>query len=188
MDLPQTQKAARTASCPKMSSNRAVVSSIGFGPSSKDNKISPEEMQTVSIDCQIVHCWRNLWMKEFKEFRSSGVQEFRSSGVQEFRSSGVQEFRSSGVQEFRVGSWLVLQVKNSARSRIAQLRRPCLGPWRLEVLELLQLSPRGPPPYHCLFEPLVPMMGRLSENGVLARVITSSMWLVFPRLVALKSF
>jgi hypothetical protein len=26
-------------------------------------------------------------MKEFKEFRSSGVQEFRSSGVQEFRSS-----------------------------------------------------------------------------------------------------
>jgi hypothetical protein len=30
--------------------------------------------------------------KEFKEFRSSGVQEFRSSGVQEFRSSGVQEF------------------------------------------------------------------------------------------------
>jgi hypothetical protein len=28
--------------------------------------------------------------KEFKEFRSSGVQEFRSSGVQEFRSSGVQ--------------------------------------------------------------------------------------------------
>jgi hypothetical protein len=34
--------------------------------------------------------------REFKEFRSSGVQEFRSSGVQEFRSSGVQEFRSSG--------------------------------------------------------------------------------------------
>ncbi len=33
--------------------------------------------------------------KEYKEFRSSGVQEFRSSGVQEFRSSGVQEFRSS---------------------------------------------------------------------------------------------
>jgi hypothetical protein len=29
-------------------------------------------------------------LKEFKEFRSSGVQEFRSSGVQEFRSSGVQ--------------------------------------------------------------------------------------------------
>jgi hypothetical protein len=36
-----------------------------------------------------------LALKEFKEFRSSGVQEFRSSGVQEFRSSGVQEFRSS---------------------------------------------------------------------------------------------
>jgi hypothetical protein len=39
-----------------------------------------------------------LALKEFEEFRSSGVQEFRSSGVQEFRSSGVQEFRSSGVQ------------------------------------------------------------------------------------------
>src|ERR1700739_4337571 len=93
-----------------MSSNRAVVSSIGFGPSSKDNKISPLATSTVSMECQIVHRCRNLWMKEFRssgvqEFRSSGVQEFRSSGVQEFRSSGVQEFRSSGVQEFRSSGW-----------------------------------------------------------------------------------
>jgi hypothetical protein len=36
---------------------------------------------------------RCVGYKEFREFRSSGVQEFRSSGVQEFRSSGVQEFR-----------------------------------------------------------------------------------------------
>jgi hypothetical protein len=66
------------------------VLSIRFGPSSKDNKISPVATPTVSIDCQIVHRARRLWMKAF---RRSGVQEFRSSGVQEFRSSGVQEFR-----------------------------------------------------------------------------------------------
>jgi len=39
--------------------------------------------------------------REFKEFRSSGVQEFRSSGVQEFRSSGVQEFRVGWIAELR---------------------------------------------------------------------------------------
>jgi hypothetical protein len=116
MDLPQTQKAARTASRCKMSSNRVVVSSIGFGPSSKDNKISPPAMPTASMDCQIVHCCRNLWMKEFKEFRSSGVQEFRSSGV--------QEFRSSGVQEFSVGSRLALQVK----TRRGTVYPNCAGP------------------------------------------------------------
>jgi hypothetical protein len=36
-------------------------------------------------------------------FKSSGVQEFRE--FREFRSSGVQEFRSSGVQEFRSSGW-----------------------------------------------------------------------------------
>jgi hypothetical protein len=56
--------------------------------------------------------------KEFKEFRSSGVQEFRSSGVQEFRSSGVQEFRSSGVQEFSVGRIAKLQARSSCNLRI----------------------------------------------------------------------
>src|SRR5258708_40063360 len=94
--LPQTQKGPRNPSCNSASSNRAVVLSIGFGPSSKDKKISPGERPAASIDCQIVHRARSLWMKEF---RSSGVQEFRSSGVQEFRSSGVQEFRSSGWYE-----------------------------------------------------------------------------------------
>jgi len=31
--------------------------------------------------------------REFKEFRSSGVQEFRSSGVQEFRVGWIAELR-----------------------------------------------------------------------------------------------
>ena len=35
--------------------------------------------------------------KEYKEFRSSGVQEFRSSGVQEFRSSGVADGKQNEV-------------------------------------------------------------------------------------------
>jgi hypothetical protein len=37
--------------------------------------------------------------KEFKEFRSSGVQEFRSSGVQEFRSSGLRLTRQLQVDK-----------------------------------------------------------------------------------------
>jgi hypothetical protein len=47
------------------------VLSIEFGPSSKDKKISPEERPAASIDSQIVHRARRLWMKEF---RSSGVE------------------------------------------------------------------------------------------------------------------
>jgi hypothetical protein len=64
-------------------------------------------------------------LKEFKEFRSSGVQEFRSSGVQEFRSSGVQEFRSSGVQggvEHRTSSQKRLQRLNSHGPRVLSSR------------------------------------------------------------------
>jgi hypothetical protein len=42
-------------------------------------------------------------MKEFKEFRSSGVQEFRSSGVQEFRSSGVQGGELARIASKKLG-------------------------------------------------------------------------------------
>ena len=92
-----------------------------------------------------------------------------------------------------MGSWLVLQVKTRQgteypnRAGLASSGAECRVLELLQLLELLELLPSAPP-YHCLFEPLVPMMGRLSENGVLARVITSSMWLVFPRLVVPKSF
>src|ERR1700757_21404 len=90
IDLPQTQKAPRTPSCPKKSSNRAVRPSIGFGPSSKDNKISPLATSTVSMECQIVHRWRKLRMKEFKEF-----EEFKEH--RRTKATGLQEIEDAAV-------------------------------------------------------------------------------------------
>jgi hypothetical protein len=51
-------------------------------------------------------------LKEFKEFRSSGVQEFRSSGVQEFRSS------MGGLVRGRTGLQAKMIALNGSRSRV----------------------------------------------------------------------
>jgi hypothetical protein len=66
-------------------------------------------------------------MKEFKEYK-----EFRSSGVQEFRSSGVQEFRSSGVGGIE-------NSKKKARSTLWYDRSPAPSIWGSSTPELLQL-------------------------------------------------
>jgi hypothetical protein len=79
---------------------------------------------------------RGAEFKEFKEFRSSGVQEFRSSGVQEFRSSGVQEFRSSGW-----GATPDCKQKPLAQNvALIEGRGDCGPPELLQLLELLNSS------------------------------------------------
>jgi hypothetical protein len=54
--------------------------------------------------------------KEFKEFRSSGVQEFRSSGVQEFRSS------MGGLARGRTGLQAKMITLMGSRSPVHGLR------------------------------------------------------------------
>jgi len=77
--------------------------------------------------------------KEYKEFRSSGVQEFRSSGVQEFRRQGVQEFRSSGVQELPMGNKTRFSSKYGLMSTTNCGIRILIGRGRARAPELPQL-------------------------------------------------
>jgi hypothetical protein len=48
--------------------------------------------------------------KEFKEFRSSGVQEFRSSGVQEFRAGWIKRLQEESAQRTQYAISLALAI------------------------------------------------------------------------------
>ena len=79
-------------------------------------------MSTVSMDCQIVHRCRSVWMKEFKE-----LVEFEE--FEEFKKH--RRTKAIGLQE--------IEVRPFKRGAFGRPRRECRLLGLLQLLDLLQL-------------------------------------------------